>query len=112
VRDPGDDQCQGEVALPPGRAEQRWQPELRGHRVNRGDVAVRQRLRDGDRGLPGLDEGLALQRGLDRVHHGRRHPRQVRQRLVPDLPAVSVGVTQQPRLILAALPVLAGVRAL
>jgi hypothetical protein len=95
VHDAGDDQGQGNVALPPGGTEQRGQAELRGHRVNRGDVPVRQRPRDGDRGLPGGDEDLALQRGLDRVHHGRRHLRQARQGLVPDLAAVAVGVTQQ-----------------
>ena len=55
-----------------------------------------------DRRLAGRDEGLAFQRGLDRVHDVVRHLRQVRQRLVPDFPAVAVGAAQQPRLVLGA----------
>ena len=43
--DPGDDQRQGQVPLPARRAEQRGQPQLAGHGVHGGDVAVRQRPR-------------------------------------------------------------------
>jgi hypothetical protein len=107
AHDPGDDQRQGQVTLPAGRAEQPWHAELAGHRVSGSDMAVRQRPGDAGRRLPGRDEHLAFQCGLDRVHDAVRHLRQVRQRLVPDLPAVAVGAAQQPRLILAlaALPV-------
>ena len=43
--DPGDDQRQGQVPLPPGRAEQRGQAQLRRHGVRGGDVPVRHRPR-------------------------------------------------------------------
>ena len=61
---------------------------------------------------PGGNEDLALQRGLDRVHHAARHLRQVRERLVPDFPAVAVGAAQQPRLVFPLAALLVGVRAL
>jgi len=108
----GDDQRQGQVTLPAGRAEQRGQAEPAGHRVHGGDVPVRQRPGDADRRLAGRDQDLALQRGLDRVHDAVRHLRQVRQRLVPDCPAVAPGAAQQPRLVLALAALLVGVPAL
>ena len=100
-RDPRHDQGQGQVPLPAGRAEQRGQAELAGHRVHGGDVPVRQRPGDASPpGLAGRDEGLAFQRGLDRVDHVVRQLGQVRQGLVADLPAVAVGAAQQPGLVL------------
>jgi hypothetical protein len=72
--------------------------------VHGGDVPVRHRPGNRDRGrLPGRDEDLAFQRGLDRVHDVIGKLRQVRQGLVPDFPAVAVGAAQQPRLVLAPL---------
>ena len=99
--DPGDDQGQGQVALAAGRPEQRGQAERAGHRVHGGDVPVRPRPGDADRRLARRDQGLAFQRGLDRIHDPVRHLGQVRQRLVPDCPAVPPGAAQQPRLVLA-----------
>ena len=94
----------------PAWAEQGGHAELAGHRVDGGDVAVRQRPGDRDPGVPGRGEGLALQRGLDRVDHVAGQPRQVRERLVPHPRAVAVGAAQQPRLVLAPLPLLIGMR--
>ena len=109
--DPRHDHGQGDVAVPAGRAEQRGQAEPAGHRVHGGDVPVRQRPGDADRRFAGRDEGLAFQRGLDRVHDAVRHLGQVRQRLVPDCPAVAPGAAQQPRLVLALAALLVGVPA-
>ena len=112
--DAGDDQREREVALTAGGAEQGGQAELAGHREDGGDVPVRHRPRDRDRRTPIPGAGTrtwpfsaASTASTTLV----RHPRQVRQGLVADLPAVAVGAAQQPRLVLAALPVLPGVRA-
>jgi hypothetical protein len=83
-----------------------------GHRVHGGDVPMRQRPGDTGRRLPGRDEGLAFQCGLNRVHYAVGQLRQVRQRLVPDFRAVTVGAAQQPRLILALAPCLSVCRLL
>ena len=103
---PGDDQRQGQVPLPACRAQQRGQPQFRGHGVHRGDVAVRQRPGDGDR-LPGRHQPLAFQGGLDHRDRLGRERRQVRQRLMPDLAALAVGPAHQHRLIH---PLFAGLR--
>ena len=96
--DPGDDQRQGQVPGPARRAQQRGQAQFPGRRVHGGDVPVRRRGGDRDR-LPGRDQPLALQGGLDRGHRLGRKRRQVRERLVPDLGAVPVGAPHQDRLI-------------
>ena len=108
--DPGDDQGQRQVAFGAGRAEQRGQPELDGHRVDGGDVPVRQRPQDRHR-AGGGHQGGAFQRRLDRVDHGLWQPGQVRQRLVPHLAAVAVGAPQVPGLVVAPLSFLVGVAA-
>ena len=108
--DPGDDQGQRQVAFGAGRAEQRGQPELDGHRVDGGDVPVRQRPQDRHR-AGGGHQGGAFQRRLDRVDHGLRQPGQVRQRLVADFAAVAVGAPQVPGLVVAPLSFLVGVAA-
>ena len=114
VRDAGDDQGEREVALRAGRAEQPREPQFRGHRPGGGDVAVRQRPGDRDRRRGALrgGEGIALERGLDRVHDVLGELRQVRERLVADFPVLAVGAAQQPGLVLPAPPLLVGVRAL
>ena len=49
-----------------GRAEQGGQPELGGHGMHGGGVAVRQRPGDGDR-AGGGDQLLAFEPGVDQV---------------------------------------------
>ena len=99
----------------PSRAAREWSQHSYRVLSTTKDLAIA--LRDAERGqrgyvLTGRDEYLAFQRGLDRVHDVAGELRQVRQRLVPHFRAVAVGAAQQPRLVLAALPVRAGVRAL
>ena len=99
---PGDDQGQGQVPLAARRAQQRGQPQLGGHGVHGGDVAVRQRPGDGDR-LGGGDQLLALQPGVDQVDDVVRQRGQVGHGLVLDLAAVAVGAAQVGRgVVLAA----------
>ena len=107
--DPGDDQGQGQVPGPARRAQQRGQAQLHRGRVHGGDVPVRRRGGDPHR-LPGRDQPLALQGGLDRGHCVGRKRRQVRERLVPDLGAVPVGAPHQDRLIHSLLSGLRGIR--
>ena len=96
--DPGDDQGQGQVPGPARRAQQRGQAQLHRGRVHGGDVPVRRRGGDLHR-LPGRDQPLALQGGLDRGHRVGGQRGQVRERLVPDPGAVPVGAAHQDRLI-------------
>ena len=100
---PGDDQGQGQVPVPARGAQQRGQALLHCGRVHGGDVPVRRRGGDPHR-LPGRDQPLALQGGLDRGHRLGRQRGQVRERLVPDLGAVPVGAADQDRLIHSLLP--------
>ena len=100
--DPGDDQRQGQVPLPARRAEQRGQPQLGGHGVHGGDVAVRQRPGDGDR-AGGGDQLLAFEPGVDQVDDVAGQRGQVGHGLVLDLAAVAVGAAQVGRgVVLAA----------
>jgi hypothetical protein len=45
-------------------------------------------------------EGIALERGLDRVHDVLGELGQVRERLVADFPVLAVGAAQQPGFLL------------
>ena len=100
--DPGDDQGQGQVPLAARGAQQGGQPQLPGHGVHGGDVAVRQRPGDGDR-PGGGDQLLALQPGVDQVDDVARQRGQVGHGLVLDRAAVTVGAAQVRRgVILAA----------
>jgi hypothetical protein len=113
MHDSRHDKGQGDVAVPAGRAEQGGQAEFPGHRVNSGDVPVRDRPGDRDRRRPaGQDERIVLQRGLDQVDHVAGQLRQVGEGLVADFAAVAVGAAQQPRLVLPPLFLPVGVQAL
>ena len=84
------------------RAEQGGQPQLGGHGVHGGGVAVRQRPGDGDR-LGGGDQLLAFQPGVDQVDDVAGQRGQVGHGLVLDLAAVAVGAAQVRRgVVLAA----------
>ena len=98
----GDDQGQGQVPLAARWAQQRGQPQLGGHRVHGGGVAMRQRAGDGDR-AGGGDQLLALQPRVDQVDDVIRQRGQVGHGLVLDLAAVAEGAAQVGRgVILAA----------
>ena len=100
--DPGDDQRQGQVPLAARRAEQGGQPELGGHGVDGGGVAVRQGPGDGDR-AGGGDELLAFEAGVDQVDDVAGQRGQVGDGLVLDRAAVAVGAAQVGRgVVLAA----------
>ena len=96
---PGDDQRQHQVPGLRRRPEQRRQPERRRLRPHRGDMPVRQGPHD--RG-PAVrrDQLLALQSGLDTGDHMVRQRRQVRDRLVADLPVLTPRAPQIRRLVL------------
>jgi len=82
--------------VPARRAEQRGQAQLPGHRVDGGDVPVRQRPGDGDR-LPGGDHLLAFQARVDQVDDVAGQRGNVGHGLVLDLAAVTVGAPQVGR---------------
>ena len=84
------DQRQRQVPHPPGRAEQRGQPELLRDDPHRGDVAVWHRPVDAHhrRGVHQVSTG---QYRPDRGDRRIRQVREVRHRLVADLPALTKG---------------------
>jgi hypothetical protein len=100
--DPGDDQGQGQVPLAARGAEQGGQPQLGGHGMDGGGVAVRHRPGDGD-GAGGGDELLAFEAGVDPVDDVAGQRGQVGDGLVLDLAGVAVGAAQVRRgVVLAA----------
>ena len=98
---PGDDQGQDQVPLAARGAQQGGQPQLGGHGVHGGGVAVRQRPGDGDRAGSGVQ--LLAFRGVDQVDDVVRQRGQVGDGLVLDRAAVAEGAAQVRRgVVLAA----------
>ena len=109
--DPGDDQGQGQVPLPSRRAEQGGEPQLGGHGVDGGGVAVRQRPGDGD-GAGGGDELLAFEAGVDQVDDVAWQRGQVGDGLVLDHAGIAVGAAQVGRGVVLTAALLVDVPAL
>jgi hypothetical protein len=99
---PGDDQRHGQVPLGAGGAEQRGQPELAGHRPDRGDMPVRSRAGDLER-LLGVDQRPSRQAHAQRLDRLRWEGGEVGEGLVADLAGVPVAAAQQEGDVLAVL---------
>ena len=95
---PGDDQRIRQVPLRAGRPQQRREPQLAGHRADRGHVPVLQRALHLQAGVR-VDQDLAGQRQPDRLDRRLRQVRQVGQGLLADLAALAVGTAQQVPLV-------------